>query len=515
MTLPQLPDYENLVHTNSTSSTSAQDNNDSSLAMYPEAMSLDEELDEDNQLPPGYAAGSTIEVAPTVKSLYNPVVRVFVESTSPMVDVNQTLIGKVLISPKCDLTFSRLVVDIVGEEISQRLQGLNQVRYTRRFQLAQYIVPPSLFPEQNIVRDALQYTVSFSITIPNHLLTESDCRCQDDALSRSLHMQLPPAYGSSIELNVNAKDDIADLSAKVVYKVRARLYKPIVEGQTTMSWHAQSTRMIPLRPSVYPPVDASMLIDDTGKPLLKPVYSTEASVTSSSHLFSRPKKLGTMQMSVHRPITMFLLQQNTNSVHVNLRYIRDINNSSSDMCPPQILSVAYSVTELTYSSTKAMGYPPSKHSMAAQKDQKRKSLHCYSTRVARQKLTIASPQWELFKDNGCNEASSHVGTSESVAAPPIFQTHLTIPLLCLDQQSVPTYFSCLTSRQYELTLTIFFKGSPNKMELQVPILVTNYSFPDTDSVVFMPYNNYAASSKTSFSTSQFPVSESNVSVYRD
>lgn len=497
---------------------------------------------EDQQLPPGYASGSTIEVAPTNKGLYNPVVRVHVESTSPQIDVNQTLMGKVILSPKTDLEFSRLVVDFIGEEISQRVTGFNQTRYTRRFQLAQYVVPPSLFPEENIVRDGMQYTLSFSLTIPNHAVHETDCRCKDDALARALHMQLPPAYGASIELNVNAKDDVPDLSAKIIYKIRARLYKPLAaplnpETSMPMEWHAQSTRMIPLRPSVYPPVDASILLDDTGQQLLKPIYRVDAPIyapqTPAQYLLpkSKKKQLGTIHMSIHRPITMFLLQQNTSSVSLDLRFTQeDLTDGKCNIPPPQITSVAYSVSELTYSSTKATGMPPSRNSLAAQKNKKVKTLHCFEKRVARQKLTIAAPRWELVTESAedCDGNDSQDKDKDKGVS---YQTSLNFPLLCLSQESVPTYFACLTSRQYELTLSVYLKGHSNKVELQVPVLVTNYSFPDTGAAQLSFYGpsnslggsgaggtsggdgfDYAPSSKTSFSYSRPQLSHTNSSL---
>ncbi|ANB11206.1 hypothetical protein AWJ20_4008 [Sugiyamaella lignohabitans] len=406
---------------------------------------------------PRYISGTTCEIAPcNTTSIYEPVVGVGIDPSptrrDPLsLDLGDVITGKVVITPRKSMDFSILLVDLVGEEISLRDRGYSESHHKRVFTVARYEIP-----HQHIsgpLEEGFVYTFTYSLVVPERLPREF-CPC---GTGNPIHSQLPPSYGLPLENYTPRNHEENEECARVLYRVRARLYKNLRNSrEETLKIWAQGHKTVSIRSSLYPPLVLEELKDSNGNILRLPVYSTSKQL---SHGLIRKVAIGTVELKTSEPLNIYLNNPSTKLVSLDVIYTPPSDQKSTS--PLEIHHVSYKVNALTFASIEAMAEIPSRQSVMSNK---KSPVYMSKDNILRQNLTICKPLWRLNENNDSKtKGNSYVTTLKLPFSFPV-----------TNKKVVSTYFSCLTSRQYELTVTVNFGSSIGSHSITIPVLVTNY-----------------------------------------
>jgi hypothetical protein len=403
---------------------------------------------EDQSEPPSYVSGSSVEVATCDDSLYCSVLQI---SLTPSVsgpvretvfDTSDLITGKVLVTPKRDMAFEHLIVDLLGQEITVRKNSFSESQYKRLFTLAKYDIPRQTLPDDNLLRKGFKYSFTFSLVLPETVAHDS-CPCSDQN-----HDELPPSFGTALDAfdpTFGRQEFVPDGSARVIYRIRARLFK--TDTSSGCSVWAQTCKYITVRPSSYPLLDLSKLYDSDGVSLRQESYNISKRL---SHGLVRKSDMGTIRLQTENQLNFLLANPATTTLKLKVNY----SPSEKRFIPPEISGISYCINALTFSCTETIKHPPSLRTV-----QKHRNIHMVVEQLIHQKLTIAKPIWEL---QPTPEGASEVTTLVVPVSFPV-----------LHEKVIATYFSCLTSRQYEMVVTVHLRGL-GSITLSVPILVSNF-----------------------------------------
>ncbi|ANB11205.1 arrestin (or S-antigen), N-terminal domain protein [Sugiyamaella lignohabitans] len=405
---------------------------------------------------PEYTSTTTCEITTNPqRSIYDEVLRVSIDtevvaSRRNIFDVGDVLTGSVTVAPIKNMEFYLLLVDLVGTEMSIRGKGYAETRYTRVFSLARYTLSQRTF--SGVMEQGSKYKFTYSMIIPDKIPHER-CVCGNNQ-----HSQVPPSIGRPFELTTPCGGEhlVSEQFGRILYQVRAKLVKPetLWKSSAPEFW-SEGRKYLVIRPS-YPPPMLEQLCDVNGKPLRLPVYMSSKSLKKG---LVRKTDIGKIELRTSEALDVYLGVPHTNVLNLEVLYTPSPNLSGVFPPPVEIENVSYQVDSLAFSSTQSMVTYPSHESVIMKTDP---CTILSKHTLLRQKLTISKPAWT-------------VSTPKDPSEPRSYLTKLTLPFTfpVYHSRVVDTYFSCLTSRQYELIVSVGFGHSIGSHRLTVPVLVSS------------------------------------------
>lgn len=342
-------------------------------------------------------------------------------------------------------------------------------------------------PENRMARAGESYPVPFQFVVPDRLLPYCCAHKVENEEVKRAHLHLPPSLGDSALAGDGQTllDDLAPDMSKISYAIRARVAKRSPAGrQIDIVDKSRNVRIIPAREE-QPPVNVEKDNEDF-------VMRKEKSVRKG--LFKIGKKVGRLTAETAQPNSFRLpppkrqLQEPVSTVAtINLRF----DPQSADDQPPQLGSIVCKLRAYTF-----FGAAPFKMMPFVKDMDNWSTLHgMYPEMVELSTRSLTAVSWTRQEPNSSTPNSpvelirrpSTFSTDSTLSIPEpsaaysgshFFTTSLVIPLaLPKHKVFVPSFHSCIVSRNYLLDLELSYKvpgatvGNPS-IRLKVPIQVS-------------------------------------------
>lgn len=168
------------------------------------------------ELPPPYNIGSSVvEAKASLPFVY---VTINEDQSFPF-RVGELITGTVYVTPKIDIKFESLVIDLNESIILRARKWSVSPSLNRSIVLDRHSISPAAYPSDKVFRKGFRYSFTYNMRVPP---MHSAVHCECDL---PFHYHLPASLGSPTE----AFDEELDVSEKhvvVSYQVRARIMGP-------------------------------------------------------------------------------------------------------------------------------------------------------------------------------------------------------------------------------------------------------------------------------------------------
>jgi hypothetical protein len=402
--------------------------------------------------------------------------------------------GEVILKFEKDTAIDDLVVSLEGltstyvEKIATTAPTTGRTTGRHTFLKLLQPVDVESLPENRIARAGESYPIPFHFVVPDRLLPYCCAHKVDNEEVKRAHLHLPPTLGDPL-LAADGQTLLDDLSpdmSKISYSIRARMAKRSPAGrQIDIVDKSRNVRIIPAREE-QPPVHVLKENEDF-------VMRKEKSVRKG--LFKIGKKVGQLTAEAAQPNSFRLpppqrqLQEPVSTVAtINLRF----DPQSADDQPPQLASIVCKMRAYTFFGAAPFRMMPfakdmdnwsTLHGMYPETTElSTRSLNTVSWTRQEPNATTPTSPLELMRRPSTFSTDSTLSIpepSESYSGSHFFTTSLVIPLaLPKHKVFVPSFHSCIVSRNYLLDLELSYKipgatvGNPS-IKLKVPIQVSS------------------------------------------
>uniref|UniRef100_A0A060TGS8 ARAD1D25586p n=1 Tax=Blastobotrys adeninivorans TaxID=409370 RepID=A0A060TGS8_BLAAD len=374
--------------------------------------------------PPQYQSGPEVKPAPkSTVTAYASEVSICVDKTQ--FTVGDVVTGNVTVTPFSDIELSNLKIEFQSVETIRRARMFLPESVIRTVTLSRFSIPSFDSDGQSkILKKGLEYTFTFSLHVP-HSMPKAHCEN-----SLPLHYQLPPMFGSQQE----DADEALDTPLKTVtigYRVRARLIKP--------SGTKEFYRYVRVLPT-YPPVEL-----EPSSPY------TSLSVLGCPGLLKMKKPIGNVQTTLMSPRVPILYLSENNTVNLSLEL--EFSPCGSKNLPPAITSASFRVISHMLSSSKPLDFYPLYRTDNNDKKMQHVTRETESTGMV--PTSFSRPTWR---------PGTRTSAVTSISMP------IYLPPATNKDKTVPTFFSCHASRQYEVELMLEFANGYTA-KLTVPLIL--------------------------------------------
>jgi hypothetical protein len=331
-------------------------------------------------------------------------------------DIGDIVQGSVCIKPHRDIEFSKIIIDIcLSEDIAKPAGGTG----SRDFSITRSVPPPSFYPPDLILRKGFSYTFSFALEIPDTLESQA-CKHR-----HALHTRLPPSIGSSP--TDDTMYDIADLSARIYYSVRARIINVDGRSQKCMSHNRTDIRISPSH--------APLTVYDRSSGFKNVVVLKSGRLIKSNR--------GTLELRVASAPLLFMKSSKPTRLELKLLYSTESRDTNSSSTPFQCAAISYKLISHTLSSLTPFDGIPEPTNTG--------NVHTFSEVLDTRKVDHPTLRWNQYRKNE-------------------YLTEISLPLLCPSHPRItPTFFSCLVSRQYRLHVEVMLEGCVASLEIPVAV----------------------------------------------
>lgn len=366
---------------------------------------------------PSYESGVSIsEVGISHKSRPAPIIQLMLDpKLKETYDVGDLISGKVVITPARDMKFSEIVVDIAETESVIRSRDYPDTRVSRTFSIAKHSPSLEAFPRDMILRKKYSYSFEFALFIP-----EDQPNCAFNP-ALSLHRYLPPSMGASPE--GRSAFDRSDLSALLYYCLRVRVLADSRNARQSVAEHSIDLRILPS----HAPVS---YIDDSRA--FRQVAPLTQRMLVKSHL-------GNLELKIRSVPTFFIGRSFAEMVNLQLYYVPVASGQCS---PPSFRKITTKLLSHTVSSVNMMDFYPLP---------RQRGCLCHTEILETRRIVKPKIVWQAVRRNEY---------AATIPLPLFFAKHLKL---------VPTFYSCLMSRQYELQV-VLSTGSAHS-SLKVPLTI--------------------------------------------
>ncbi|CAN6617402.1 hypothetical protein TRVA0_007S00254 [Trichomonascus vanleenenianus] len=377
--------------------------------------------------PPDYDAGSYIRVLsrqmmppPNTKSALSIVID---QDDKATFNRGDCITGRLYIRPTQDIPFEKLLVDLQVAETIVRGEICEKASFTKATSIARHRLQEEAYPSDRVFHKGLEYSFTFSFVIPHTI-------CEDPATGPSqlpLHYQLPPSVGTHSETGDHSAD-VNDRSLVISYRIRARITKPGVQFATSRNpkelYQAQQYKYLRVMPS-YPAIR-----------LAPTLY--EGTRNMKQRILKRPTK-HKLHFALAQVPVFHLAEGTAPMVSLQLAFEIDASTTMQPQMPsPQVKNVSYKLAALTTSTTSPRHYYP--HHDDPQ-------VHTAKDTFPSQTAAWTRPEWRLEYNSKKTNRSMYVCTLQAPLALPSDK-----------RKVVPNYFTELSSRQYEVTMSVELNG---------------------------------------------------------
>lgn len=336
-------------------------------------------------------------------------------------DHGDVLTGRIIItgSSKHDTEINTILIDF------QQFQMFNRKGKwtTRQLILTKYDIPIDAYPPDNIIKKNHQYEFTFSLTIPSRMHKES-CYCSSNNSTEilTLHRQLPPTVGTPF-IWCDQGPDVPDKSVVIAYRLRTRVLNP--KG-ILISKHNKYIRLSPSYPPLSLPFDPDI------------ITKVELKKKKATNIFAEKGSINLLLKFNHVPV--LFLDQNNGVADLRLSMEYD-----DDELLPTIRQLYYKLTAFTTSNIQPIGYYP---------DITDRKVHCVKDTFQLARVV----HWEFENNNNS-----------------ILIFRIRIP--STKEGICPSYYSCSSSRQYKIKLTIEFEKYHNISTADTPLIIAQSATP--------------------------------------
>lgn len=387
--------------------------------------------------PPSYASGivcrSVGQIAKQPASTSSEIAVSVHRYESTVFDTGDIVVGDVIITPRQDMALGAIGIRLTMTEIVRFDKSIGPVRHSYGFTLARHTIPLEAYPEDMVLREGFSYTVPYLMIVPQSLPTMA-CICTSG--HGTVHNELLPSHGLSHAKLGNAGEGLQDDPGQVVYEVEASVTKPPSDSTAEPLVQAIGKCRVPVRPSTLQPPP----------PVSSGPYS--ATVALSSGLLKK-STIGAITATVHEPVR---ISKSRPTISVEITLLYDLSGGSRREVgpPPGIKAINYSLDAISTASSKPL------LALEGQKALSERYKTTLRQTLLKSSLTMAKLDWAMRAD----------GT---------MQTAVTIPLtLPVEGPVVQSYTGCLTSRHYELSLSLCLSGTCSSLALTVPVTVSAF-----------------------------------------
>lgn len=308
----------------------------------------------------------------------------------------------------------------------------------------------SEYPHPRIAEAGITYTFPYNFVIPDQLLPRSCTHeCRADHVHQA-HLQLPPSMG---DREVSMKHDMAPDMSKVQYSINAKVVRNreqdgrevvLVEGR-------RKIHVVPAQ-SDQPPMsigadDGDYVLSKT-KPLKKGMFSGKLGKITVSAAQTGALMLPSPSSSSDTPATTMAT--------INLRF--DPHDPSCE--PPRLGGLNTKIKISTFFAVRAEKTLPTRSSMVSQFETTR---GVYETSINLSSRCVESVAWtkrtaNLKRKNSASSSSSSEFSDTVITPEPsgtYYAATVLVPITLPSHKTwVPTFHSCISSRIYQLDLSL-------------------------------------------------------------
>ncbi|KAK6222475.1 arrestin [Colletotrichum tabaci] len=364
--------------------------------------------------------------------------------TSKVYTCGSTVSGILKLVPRCDVRFDFVQINLLGSASIHREHIYVTTHRTHLFLRLDMPVPESTYPTPRVYRAGTTYTIPFRFTVP-HNLPENSCRhpVESDSI-RSRHLQLPSS------LRGWDKDDLSPEMTIVKYFVTARALELIGgEGKRIPVVKMEAEHALKLLTAS--PEDPPMIIAKHNTH-----FALEETRTLRGNILSSSSGRITARSSQPEAIRLNADGHGARGSSVHIEFI--FKPSTAEALPPQVTVNSAKITAHTWGSPQPIRDLPEMGSGV--------EPFVLSTRVVMDSVSTAS--WTTHVDPPDRETA---GKSHRHDSPVTHKTSMKISFRLPTSTHVfpPTFYSCLLSRTYCLTIGLSAGG--RRLRLILPVQV--------------------------------------------
>lgn len=344
-------------------------------------------------------------------------------------------------------------------------------------------------PRPRILEAGKEYKFPFTFVVPEQLLPLACVHKIAHPIIRDSHLQLPPSFGDPILSGYGPTllDDMAPDMAKITYAVKVKLLKD--DGGET-STIAETSKKLRIKPAYeeQPPID----IDGTHED-----YCHRQEKTIRKGVLKG--KLGRLVIEASQPKSFCLpavpVGEAISAVSTMAKVVLRFDPASESCPPPRLGSLSSKLKVCTYFATTPRQALPSRTQMNFDMTQ-----GYISDMVQLSSMCVASVDWKKHEawespesrrastlstmstmsrmTIGSNTLSPGVipDASSSYKENSFYTASILVPSsLPTTKHLVPTFHSCLVTRQYALHLNLSTHGQPlgPSVNLKLPIQISS------------------------------------------
>ncbi|CAJ0543019.1 Ff.00g003690.m01.CDS01 [Fusarium sp. VM40] len=345
--------------------------------------------------------------------------------------------GTVDIKPKKSTTFTSISIKLVCDSSVERPNGNLSFETWHRLLELEMPIDGETLPSSKILQPNQTYTIPFYFVLPNSLGTEA---CSHNVLwqeVRQLHSQLPPT------LNGWERDAMVSRGVCIEYGIIAQVWNSACPEYAKL----EAKETIQFLPGFVE--HPTLKIPDTDR-----VYKFESSKQLKTNVFARSS--GQITLSACQPNTLVLDTIGRGFQPLEISTSLSLESSGGKSVLPQKAVVSAKIESQMWSQDEPMQQFP--HIVDAR--------DCYVGSETLLKKLEVDLSWE-------KEAMKRIGTTTAQAAE-AFSSRVEIPLqnfMSDKKMFLPTFYSCLAARTYQLHITIVVASVTLKLVLPIQLSV--------------------------------------------
>ncbi|KAM0350623.1 hypothetical protein ACHAPU_003109 [Fusarium lateritium] len=356
--------------------------------------------------------------------------------------------GTVDIKPKKQTTFTSVSIKLVCDSSVERPNGSLSFETWHRLLELEMPIEAGTLPVSKVLQPDQTYTVPFYFVLPNSLGTEA---CSHNVMwqeVRQLHSQLPPS------ITHWERDAMMPRGVSIEYGIIAQVWNSASPEYAKL----ENKETIQFLPGFveHPPVNI---------PITDRVYNFNSTKQLKANVFSRSS--GQITLSADQPDTLVLDTGGRGFHPMNVAASLDLDSFGGKSVLPQTCSISAKIESQTWSQDEAMQQLP-------QIVDARDSYVGSETLLKKFDFNLS---WE--KDIRNKTGTAAVQSAET------FSSQIKIPFQRFmgdKKMFLPTFYSCLSARIYQLHITINVASVVLKLVLPIQLSVEDrHGITQTDS----------------------------------
>ncbi|KAE9993497.1 hypothetical protein EG327_004751 [Venturia inaequalis] len=401
--------------------------------------------------------------------------------------------GFATIVAKKDTKFDDLHISFVGvtntyvDKMSSSTTMSGRTKAVHRFLKLEQPIREADLPHPRILEAGKEYKFAFTFVVPQQLLPLACVHKTTHQTIRDTHLQLPPSFGDPVLSGYGPKllDDMAPDMTKITYGIKVKLLKD--EGEETNTI-VEATKRLRIKPAFeeHPPID----IDGTHED-----YCHRQEKTIRKGIWKG--KLGRLVIEASQPKSFHLPAvppgEAIPAVSTMAKVVLRFDPASESCPPPRLGSLSSKLKVCTYFATTPRQALPTRTQMNYDMTQ-----GYISDMIQLSSMCVASVYWqkhEAWESPESRRASTlstmsttmKIGSntlspglipdaSSSYKGNSFYTASILVPMsLPASKHLVPTFHTCLVSRQYALHLNLSTHGQPlgPSVNLKLPIQISS------------------------------------------